>query len=60
MRQYCGTSDVFVVLMHRCALFLALALVASAARAETHGCNIGRKTKVAWFCFLLTCLVDAI
>ena len=36
VHQYCGTSEVFVLHVLRCALFLPLALVAWAARAETH------------------------
>ena len=50
VRQYCGTSEVFVLHVLRCALSLASVLVACAARAETHGCNTGRKNgKVVWF-----------
>ena len=45
VRQDCGTSEVFVLHVLRCALSLASVLVAYAARAETHGCNTGRKTE---------------
>ena len=59
MRVYCGASVVFVVHVRRCALFRAVALVVSAA--ETHGCNMGRKTGMfVWFCYFLMCFVDAI
>ena len=47
VRQYCGTSEVFVLHVLRCALFLASALVAWAARAETH-VAAKKKVEITW------------